>query len=105
MLKVLGKGAFSTVYLVEHNLITQGVPGSDCADKKMQFAMKVIPKNGDNVKDLSLEHWVLSKMEHPFIITLHYSFETDDHFFLFLDYINGGDLFQKLKKKSYLSET
>ncbi len=32
----------------------------------------------------------------PFIVHLHYAFQTDNKLFLILDYVNGGDLFTLL---------
>ena len=36
-------------------------------------------------------------MEHPFIVTLRYAFQTKDKLFMLFDYINGGELFFHLK--------
>ena len=43
-------------------------------------------------------------VEHPFILTLRYSFQTSTHYFLIVDYVNGGDLFKHLKRRGNFSE-
>lgn len=35
---------------------------------------------------------VLKQAKHPFIITLHYAFQTPEHLYMILDYCPGGDL-------------
>lgn len=44
------------------------------------------------------------EVKHPFIVELHYAFQSPDRFFFALDYVNGGDLYHHLKKKSKFSE-
>lgn len=50
------------------------------------------------------ERKVLTEVKHPFIIELHYAFQTPVHLYFVLDYLNGGDLFYHLRKKSRLTE-
>ncbi len=50
------------------------------------------------------ERKVLIEVKHPFIIELHYAFQTPDRLYFVLDYLNGGDLFYHLRKKSRLTE-
>lgn len=47
---------------------------------------------------------MLLTVKHPFILNLHYSFQTATHLFLIVEYINGGDLFFHLKKKGNFGE-
>jgi len=44
------------------------------------------------------------KLEHPFLVKLHYSFQTSDKLFFVMDYINGGELFYHLQKDKRFSE-
>jgi len=50
------------------------------------------------------EKSVLQKIKHPFIVNLHYAFQTKDKLYLILDYVNGGELFFHLKKAGKFSE-
>jgi len=43
-------------------------------------------------------------MEHPFVLKLHYAFQTSESLYLMLDIVNGGDLFYHIKKRGHLSE-
>jgi serine/threonine protein kinase len=42
--------------------------------------------------------------QHPFIIKLLYAFETEDSFYLGLEYMGGGDLFNYLERVHVLPE-
>jgi serum/glucocorticoid-regulated kinase 2 len=44
------------------------------------------------------ERKVLSAVNHPFIMKLHYAFQTDDKLYLVLDYCPGGELFFHLSR-------
>lgn len=39
---------------------------------------------------------ILANIQHPFIVQLHYAFETEGKFYLILNYLRGGDLFTQL---------
>lgn len=58
------------------------------------YAMKVINKDAviqhNAVKHTMAERNVLKKINHPFIVSLKYSFQTEDKLYMILDYINGG---------------
>jgi serine/threonine protein kinase len=70
--------------------------------------MKVIKKDDlidQNMTESAMaERNLLLEMSHPFILNLHYAFQTEHSLYLILDYVNGGDLFQHLSKKGYMSE-
>lgn len=40
----------------------------------------------------------------PFLITMHYAFQTDSKLHLVLDYVNGGELFTHLYQREQFSE-
>jgi len=48
---------------------------------------------------VKLEQQILMKLNHPFILKLHYSFQCNANLYLLLDYQGGGSLFYHLKKK------
>lgn len=70
--------------------------------------MKVIKKKNLQSEKLIqgtlLERQVLMSLNHPFILNLHYSFQTTKHLYLIVEHINGGDLFYHLKKKGNFQE-
>eukprot|EP00667_Euglena_gracilis_P007832 EG_transcript_7924 len=61
------------------------------------FAMKVIEKRSIRSEHCALgvgaEKFVLSKIDHPFIIKLHHTFQTHDKLFFVVDFMSRGDLF------------
>jgi serum/glucocorticoid-regulated kinase 2 len=44
------------------------------------------------------------EMDHPFILKLHYAFQTPYTLYMIFDFIPGGDLFFHIKKKGHLGE-
>lgn len=45
------------------------------------------------------ERNILVDVEHPFIVRLHYAFQTEGKLYLILDFLRGGDLFSRLSKE------
>ena len=46
-----------------------------------------------------MERNILAEVEHPFIVKLHYAFQTEGKLYLILDFLRGGDLFTRLSKE------
>jgi len=87
-LKVIGRGGFGRVLLVEKK------------DSKQVYAMKVLKKGviaaRGEVEHTRTERSVLSKLDHPFLAKLHWSFQSDENLYFIMDFINGGELFHHL---------
>jgi len=49
------------------------------------------------VKNTNAERNILLKVNHPFLMRLHYAFQTTEKLALVMDFINGGDLFHHLQ--------
>jgi len=47
----------------------------------------------------------LQRIQHPFIVKLHFAFQTKDKLYMILDYVNGGELFFHLKKEGRFAES
>lgn len=66
------------------------------------FAMKILKKTHlvkrRQIERTRTERKVLSAVNHPFIMKLHYAFQTDDKLYLVLDYCPGGELFFHLSR-------
>lgn len=61
------------------------------------YAVKVLQKAAimkrNEVKHIMAERSVLLKnVTHPFLVGLHYSFQTADKLYFVLDYVNGGEV-------------
>ena len=98
LLRVLGQGSFGKVFLVRKNI------GND---KDCLYAMKVLKKATLKVRDrirTKMERNILADVEHPFIVRLHYAFQTEGKLYLILDFLRGGDLFTRLSKEVMFTE-
>uniref|UniRef100_A0A8C9Z240 Ribosomal protein S6 kinase n=1 Tax=Sander lucioperca TaxID=283035 RepID=A0A8C9Z240_SANLU len=101
LLKVLGTGAYGKVFLVRK------VSGHDAGKL---YAMKVLKKATIVQKAKTAEHTRSERqvLEHirqsPFLVTLHYAFQTDTKLHLILDYVNGGELFTHLVQRVRFKE-
>lgn len=51
------------------------------------------------------EKSILQMVQHPFIVTLHFAFQSADKLYMIMDYVNGGELFFHLKKEGKFSES
>ena len=90
ILGILGVGGFSTVYKVRH-IMTEKV-----------YAMKVMNKNYIIFKKYL--HYVISEFEimkdlsgFPFVLDLHYCFQSANYLYMIMDYCPNGD-FNNLEK-------
>ncbi|KAL1770400.1 ribosomal protein S6 kinase alpha-2 [Sigmodon hispidus] len=98
LLKVLGQGSYGKVFLVRKIL------GSDAGQL---YAMKVLKKATLKVRDRvrsKMERDILAEVSHPFIVKLHYAFQTEGKLYLILDFLRGGDLFTRLSKEVMFTE-
>lgn len=105
ILKLLGKGNYGKVMLVQHK------------EEGTLFALKTLRKN-KVIKTSQIEHTkserryndklslhrLLERMEHPFIVSLRYAFQTKAKLYMVFDYICGGDLFLHLKNAELFTE-
>jgi len=95
-LKVIGRGGFGRVLLVKKK------------DSNKVYAMKVLKKkliaHRGEIEHTRTERSVLSKLDHPFLAKLHWSFQTEDNLYFIMDFINGGELFHHLSKEKKFSE-
>ncbi|KAK1806542.1 hypothetical protein P4O66_005051, partial [Electrophorus voltai] len=96
--KVLGQGSFGKVFLVKK------ITGPDAGQL---YAMKVLKKATLKVRDrvrTKMERDILVEVNHPFIVKLHYAFQTEGKLYLILDFLRGGDLFTRLSKEVMFTE-
>ena len=88
-IKVLGKGTFGKVVL--------------CTEKATGhlYAIKILRKEviirKDEIAHTLTENRVLRTTNHPFLISLKYSFQTADRLCFVMEYVNGGELFFHLR--------
>jgi len=95
-LKVIGRGAFGKVMQVRHK-----------KDSKI-YAMKILRKKvilaRNQIEHTKAERKILQALQHPFLMTLRFAFQTDSKLYFVLDYYRGGELFFHLKKQKRFHE-
>jgi len=93
---VIGRGGFGRVLLVRKK------------DTRKVYAMKVLKKSviaaRGEIEHTRTEKSVLSKIDHPFLARLYYSFQNQENLYLIMDFINGGELFHHLSQQKRFSE-
>ena len=52
----------------------------------------------------SAERDILEKVHNPYIVKLHYAFQTETKLYFFIDFLNGGELFTYLRKEQRFNE-
>eukprot|EP00897_Mesotaenium_endlicherianum_P003032 jgi/Mesen1/2757/ME000017S02128 len=96
LLRVVGQGAFGKVFQVRKK------DSGEILAMKVMRKDRIIERNhGDYMK---AEKEILTKMVHPFIVQLQYSFQTRTKLYLLLEFVNGGHLFFQLYRQGTFSE-
>tara|TARA_B110001452_G_C15221996_1_gene423621 strand:+ start:354 stop:1889 length:1536 start_codon:yes stop_codon:yes gene_type:complete len=94
--RFLGAGGFGMVLL------------SQKLDTGRFYAIKVLDKriliSQNQTHSIFREKEVLAAVEHPFIVALRYSFQTEDHLCFCLDFIEGGNMYTDLMRGPYTHE-
>ena len=92
----IGKGTFSKVTKAIHILTSQ------------QVAVKILDK--EKIEDeIDLERIfreieILKNIHHPNIVQMYETYSTIHNFYLMMEFVSGGDLFDYISDNSYLSE-
>lgn len=96
LLRVLGRGSFGKVMQVKKK------------DTGKIYAMKILKKRAiiarNQVEHTKSERKILQSLQHPFLMTLRYAFQSPEKLYFVLDYYMGGELFFHLKNKRRFSE-
>jgi serine/threonine protein kinase len=96
IVSVIGRGTYGKVSLVRHR------------ESGQLFAMKAMSKallfEDGNIQQILAEKEILLRNHHPFLVAAHFTFQTDTKIFLILDYIPGGELFQRLREERRFQE-
>ncbi|KAJ5627038.1 Serine/threonine-protein kinase 32B [Penicillium herquei] len=96
LLRVVGKGAFGKVRIVERK------------DTALTFALKYIRKEevvrSESVRNIIRERRMLEHLNHPFLCNLRYSFQDMEYIYIVVDLMNGGDLRFHISRKCFTEE-
>jgi len=92
----IGEGGFATVMKVRH------------IKSKEIYACKVLKKrlllNERQVVNIFIERGILIRLQHPFVVSLQFAFQTKEKLFFVMDFCSGGDFFHYLQLKHRFSE-
>ncbi|KDR83546.1 hypothetical protein GALMADRAFT_55812 [Galerina marginata CBS 339.88] len=90
-IKMLGKGDVGRVYLVREKKTSK------------LYAMKVLSKKEmierKKIKRALTEQEILATANHPFIVTLHHSFQSEGYLYFCMEYCMGGEFFRALQTR------
>lgn len=92
----LGKGSFGEVFQVKHKRTGE------------VYAMKILRKshvmNRNYLRYAVTERNVLSFIDHPYIVSLHFAFQTSGYLVLVLHFCSGGNLQRLIERERKLQE-
>ena len=95
-IKVIGKGYFGKVSQVKYK------------EDQNIFALKTLKKNklkeAKQIQHTKTERKILEFVNHPFIVSLKFAFQSETKLYLVMDYYNGGELFYHLRKNKRFNE-
>ncbi|KAG1108304.1 hypothetical protein G6F42_016035 [Rhizopus arrhizus] len=89
--RLLGKGDVGRVYLVKHK------------QTKKLYALKVLSKKEmikrNKIKRAMAEQAILSTANHPFIVPLYHSFQSNQYLYFCMEFCVGGEFFRALQNR------
>ncbi|XP_015783089.1 serine/threonine-protein kinase 32B-like [Tetranychus urticae] len=96
ILRAIGKGSFGKVCIIQKR------------NTKKMYAMKYMSKNlciqKDAFANVLREIQLLTRLEHPFIVKLWFTFQDEEDIFMVVDLLLGGDLRYHLQQEDCFSE-
>eukprot|EP00767_Chilomastix_cuspidata_P005918 gnl/Chilomastix_cuspidata/619.p1 GENE.gnl/Chilomastix_cuspidata/619~~gnl/Chilomastix_cuspidata/619.p1 ORF type:complete len:496 (-),score=258.08 gnl/Chilomastix_cuspidata/619:1465-2772(-) len=96
LVRTIGRGSFGSVFLVRRR------------ENHREYAMKILKKrrllDSNQAEHTLTEHRVLQRIRHPFITSLHFSFQTQEKLYFVMDFAGGGELFYHLRSSGRFPE-
>ncbi|KAI9203324.1 kinase-like domain-containing protein [Polychytrium aggregatum] len=96
LMNVIGKGAFGKVRVVQHKKTHK------------YYALKYIDKErcvkSRSVENIIMERRLLERISSPFVCNLRYAFQDEEHLYMVLDLMMGGDMRFLLDRRGALTE-
>ena len=96
-LKLVGKGSFGKVILVKY------------FNNNKIYAMKILKKEEiikrKQINHTKTERLLLEKLKHPFIAQLQFAFQDSKNLYLVTEFLQGGELFFHIKRKTCFEES
>ena len=98
IIRPISKGAFGRVYLARKKRT------GDFFAVKVQRKDLALARGGDKAKRILGERDILIEADHPFVVKLFYSFQSQHNLYLVMEFLGGGDLRTLLKRVGRLAE-
>ena len=95
----IGQGHFADVYRVKEKST-----GTEYAAKYIKKKRLESSRRGVSKKDIQNEVNILAEMDHENIIYLHQVYENRQHVILVLELVGGGELFDFISEREWLTE-
>ena len=93
LIKTIGKGSFGKVLLVKKN------------DTGKVYAMKVLSKEKviarKQYEHTLSERKILQDISHPFLVGMHFAFQSTSKLYMVFDFFNGGELYSYVSKGKF----
>jgi len=74
----------------------------------MLYAMKCLKKSQikreNKVRHIMNERQILTQVQHPFIVKMHWAFQTEHYLFMVMEFCAGGEIFYHMNKVQRFSE-
>lgn len=90
-IRLLGQGDVGKVFLVKEKTTNR------------LYALKIFSKSEmisrKKIKRILAEQEILATSNHPFIVTLYHSFQSEDYLYLCMEYCMGGEFFRALQTR------
>ncbi|KAJ3317436.1 hypothetical protein HDU76_001187 [Blyttiomyces sp. JEL0837] len=94
----VGPGHFQKI-----KLIGKGDVGKKHKVSAKLYAMKILKKSEmikrNKIKRVLAEQEILATSNHPFIVTLYHSFQSEDYLYFIMEYCCGGEFFRALQSR------
>ncbi len=108
-IKLIGKGDVGKVYLVREKksnrlYAMKGMPHHPPFLPRTQLTVSIVLSKKEMIKRNKIkralaEQEILATSNHPFIVTLYHSFQSEDHLYLCMEYCSGGEFFRALQTR------
>ena len=96
LIKLLSKGGFGKVYLAKNTL-----DGEYYAMKRIRKDVLIEKRQIENTLN---EKRILSSNDNPFLLSMHYCYQSEYRLYFFMDFVKGKDLYHNMFKAKKFNE-
>lgn len=106
LISLLGEGAYGKVYRVEQKKTNynRAMKGTGSSTRANPTVMKKNHTKKSEESTLISEFEIMRGLDHPGVVSLYELYQDQVYFYLISEYLEGGELFERIKKNKYFSE-